>query len=176
MRLVEAAAVYAFIWCLVLTATLAVLPSNAGDERETDDPSTRRRTPAFPRLGARLLWTTVGAGVLFAFYYLLRVYSPTTLNEFAAFVLARLITPAAIYFILWWVVLFAVLPWGVHSQAESGEVVPGTDPGAPAIPALKAKLAWTTVVTTIVFAVGYLVHAYRLVTLEQLAALLGMPR
>ena len=29
-------------------------------------------------------------------------------------------------------VLFAVLPWGVRSQEESGEVAPGTDPGAPA--------------------------------------------
>jgi predicted secreted protein len=176
MRLVEAAAIYVFIWCLVLTAVTAVLPSNVGDAQETADPSTRRRRLAIPRLGGRLLWTTVGAGVLFALYYLLRIYSPTTFNDFAAFVLARLITPAAIYFILWWVVLFAVLPWGVRSQVESGEVVPGTDPGAPAIPALKAKLLWTTVVTTVVFAMGYIVHAYRLVTLEQLAAVLGMPR
>jgi len=30
----------------------------------------------------------------------------------------------AIYFIIWWVVLFAVLPWGVRSQEESGEVTP----------------------------------------------------
>ena len=42
-------------------------------------------------------------------------------------------TVIAIYFIIWWVVLFAVLPWGVHSQQESGEVAPGTDPGAPAV-------------------------------------------
>jgi len=42
-------------------------------------------------------------------------------------------TVIAIYFIIWWVVLFAVLPWGVHSQEESGDVAPGTDPGAPAV-------------------------------------------
>ena len=41
-------------------------------------------------------------------------------------------TIAAIYFIMWWIVLFAVLPWGVRSQTEHGEEVPpGTDPGAP---------------------------------------------
>ena len=43
-------------------------------------------------------------------------------------------TAIAIYFLIWWVVLFAVLPWGVRSQEEAGEVVPGTDPGAPAAP------------------------------------------
>ena len=85
-------------------------------------------------------------------------------------------TAAAIYFVLWWVLLFAVLPWGVRSQEESGDVVPGSDPGAPAVPRLLAKLLWTTVVTTIVFALLYLGYVYRLVALDDLAALLGMPR
>jgi predicted secreted protein len=85
-------------------------------------------------------------------------------------------TAAAIYFVLWWVLLFAVLPWGVRSQEESGDVVPGSDPGAPAVPRLLAKLLWTTVVTTIVFALLYLGYVYRVVALDDLAALLGMPR
>jgi predicted secreted protein len=70
-------------------------------------------------------------------------------------------TAAAIYFIIWWVVLFAVLPWGVRSQAESGEVVPGSDPGAPAIPHLWAKQVWTTVVATVVFALSAVAYTYR---------------
>ena len=37
----------------------------------------------------------------------------------------------AVYFIIWWVTLFAVLPWGVRSQAEAADVAPGTEPGAP---------------------------------------------
>ena len=45
-------------------------------------------------------------------------------------------TSIAIYFIIWWVVLFAVLPWGVRSQQEHGAIVPGSDPGAPVMPAL----------------------------------------
>ena len=61
-------------------------------------------------------------------------------------------TGLAIYFIIWWVVLFAVLPWGVHSQHESGEMAPGTDPGAPVLANIKRKLVWTTVVATVVFA------------------------
>ena len=52
-------------------------------------------------------------------------------------------------------------------------MVPGTDPGAPAVPNLRAKLVWTTVVATIVFALAALAHAYRLVTLDQLGTLFG---
>jgi predicted secreted protein len=83
-------------------------------------------------------------------------------------------TAAAIYFIVWWIVLFAVLPWGVRSQAESGEVVPGSDPGAPAIPHLAAKLAWTTLVATAVFALAALAYRYRIVTLDDLGTLFGL--
>ena len=45
----------------------------------------------------------------------------------------------AIYFIMWWLVFFAVLPWGIRSQHEHGDIVPGTDPGAPAVHGLKVK-------------------------------------
>jgi predicted secreted protein len=83
-------------------------------------------------------------------------------------------TAIAIYFIIWWVVLFAVLPWGVRSQHESGAVAPGTDPGAPTIPRLRAKLVWTTIVAALVFALWYVVvYVYRLVTVDDLAAMLG---
>jgi predicted secreted protein len=84
-------------------------------------------------------------------------------------------TAIAIYFIVWWVVLFAVLPFGVRSQHESGAVEPGTDPGAPAVPAIWRKLVWTTVASTIIFAVCAVLYRYRIVTLDGLAALLGMP-
>jgi predicted secreted protein len=67
-------------------------------------------------------------------------------------------TALAIYFIIWWAVLFAVLPWGVRSQQESGEVIRGTDPGAPAIPHLRRKLIWTTLIAAIVFVLWYLIR------------------
>lgn len=38
----------------------------------------------------------------------------------------------AIYFVIWWIVLFAVLPWGIRTQAEEGVIVPGSEPSAPA--------------------------------------------
>ena len=86
-----------------------------------------------------------------------------------------IVTALAIYFIIWWLVLFAVLPFGVRSQQERGEVTPGSDPGAPAIPRLARKLLWTTIVAAILFALGYVVYAYRLIALDDLAAMLGMP-
>ena len=85
-------------------------------------------------------------------------------------------TAFAIYFIIWWTVLFAVLPWGVHSQEESGDIAPGTDPGAPVMARLGQQLIWTTVAATVVFALCAVVYSYRLVTLDDLATLLRLPR
>jgi predicted secreted protein len=84
-------------------------------------------------------------------------------------------TAVAIYFVVWWIVLFAVLPWGVRSQDESGEVVPGSDPGAPAIPRLGLKLIATTLVAGVVFGAGYGAYALGLFDIERLARLVGMP-
>ncbi len=58
----------------------------------------------------------------------------------------------AIYFTIWWVALFVVLPFGVRSQHEEPNYAPGTDPGAPVAPMLLKKAIWTTVLTTIIFA------------------------
>lgn len=77
-------------------------------------------------------------------------------------------TALASYFIVWWLVLFAVLPWGVRSQAEDGEVIHGSDPGAPAIPHLRAKLLWTTLVSAGLFALGALVFVKRWISLDML--------
>jgi predicted secreted protein len=85
-------------------------------------------------------------------------------------------TAFAIYFIIWWVVLFLVLPWGVRSQEESGTVSQGTDPGAPVVPRLWLKLVWTTVVSLVVFGVVSLVYLNRWLTFDDLAALLHLPR
>ena len=83
-------------------------------------------------------------------------------------------TLIAVFFLIWWIVLFAVLPWGIHSQHEGGEVAPGTDPGAPVLPKLGRKLMLTTVVAGVVFAAFYVVVANRLVTLDGLLAPFGL--
>jgi predicted secreted protein len=66
----------------------------------------------------------------------------------------------AIYFIIWWTVLFAVLPFGVRTQGEAGEVVPGTPASAPVAPRMLRTFAITTVVACVVFAFGYAVIVY----------------
>ncbi len=63
----------------------------------------------------------------------------------------------AVYFIIWWLSLFVVLPFGVRSQHEDGAVVEGTDPGAPSIPRIARKLLITTVVAAVFFVVFLLV-------------------
>ena len=83
-------------------------------------------------------------------------------------------TALAVFFIIWWVVLFAVLPWGVRSQHEAGDIAPGTDPGAPVLPHLGRKLVLTTLVAGVVFATFYVVYVNRLVTLNGLLAPFGM--
>ena len=73
-------------------------------------------------------------------------------------------TPAlsvAVYFTMWWVVLFAVLPFGVRNASEAGETVtPGVDPGAPVKPHLALKALATTLVSGVLFAALYAYVAY----------------
>jgi predicted secreted protein len=67
-----------------------------------------------------------------------------------------------------------VLPWGVRSQEEHADVVRGTDPGAPQVHGLKIKLVWTTVVSTIVFAVFYWAFVAKVVAFDDLVTLWGL--
>jgi predicted secreted protein len=82
-------------------------------------------------------------------------------------------TAVAIYFIIWWVVLFAVLPWGVRSQQETGEVAPGTDPGAPAVPKLWKKLIWTTAIAGVVFGIFTAIYQLGLIPVDFLMRIAG---
>lgn len=65
----------------------------------------------------------------------------------------------ALYFVIWWTVLFVVLPFGVRSQAEEGLVVDGTEPGAPVLPGLLRKAAITSVIAALVFLLVWYVWA-----------------
>jgi predicted secreted protein len=74
----------------------------------------------------------------------------------------------AVYFVLWWIVLFAVLPWGVRSQEEHGDVVPGSEAGAPHRPLMGRKLVATTVVSAVIFVLLYAIIAYGGLTLDDI--------
>ncbi len=77
-------------------------------------------------------------------------------------------TLVAIYFIIWWVVLFAILPWGVRSQEETGEISAGTDPGAPTSARMLRKLVLTTLVAAVIFAIFYFLQAANIISLERI--------
>ena len=53
----------------------------------------------------------------------------------------------AIYVIVWWVCLFIVLPFGVRNQVDTGEIVPGTEPGAPVSPRWWRRVLYTTLLS-----------------------------
>jgi predicted secreted protein len=74
----------------------------------------------------------------------------------------------AIYAIIWWIVLFAMLPIGVRTQEEKGEVAPGTAESAPHRPRLLPKMLATTIIASVVFAVVYAIIVHRVVTLDQI--------
>jgi len=62
-------------------------------------------------------------------------------------------TSLAIYLIVWWVVLFSVLPVGAVSHAEAGIETPGGgDPASPINPQLKRKFIRTTWISALIFA------------------------
>jgi len=70
---------------------------------------------------------------------------------------------SALYFIIWWTLLFAVLPFGIQSQHELNQVVPGSEPGAPAHPQLGRKLLVNTVIAALLWGVAdYLYTTYYL--------------
>jgi predicted secreted protein len=71
----------------------------------------------------------------------------------------------AIYIVLWWTVLFAVLPIGVRTQGEDGTVVPGTPESAPSAPRLLRVAAITTLVSAALFAGAWAAVRYGLVDL-----------
>ena len=59
-------------------------------------------------------------------------------------------TGLAMYVVIWWIVLFAVLPWGVRPTTEPGGR--GQMSGAPEKPMMGKKVLWTSVVAAAVWA------------------------
>ena len=52
-------------------------------------------------------------------------------------------------FVIWWLVLFAILPFGLETQDEEDDVTLGTVSSAPRGPHMLRAMLWTTLVTAI---------------------------
>ena len=75
----------------------------------------------------------------------------------------------ALYFIIWWIVLFAMLPIGVRTSEEAGEkCAPGHAESAPHLPNLLPKMVATTVVSSIIFAALYAIIVHHVITLDDI--------
>ena len=77
----------------------------------------------------------------------------------------------AIYFVVWWIVLFAVLPFGVRTQQDAGEVTLGTAASAPMRPRLLRTAIATTIVAAIVVGAMWVAMNVYGVSLETFANL-----
>ena len=61
-------------------------------------------------------------------------------------------TGILVYVIIWWVLLFTILPWGV-TQSQNPQL--GHDKGAPENPRLFMKIVLTTTISTILWLIYY---------------------
>ena len=73
-----------------------------------------------------------------------------------------------IYVILWWLILFTVLPRDINSQKDKGYIVQGTDPGAPSNPNIVKKLIITTAITSILFAIIYFLNYFDILNVRRI--------
>jgi predicted secreted protein len=69
-----------------------------------------------------------------------------------------------LYAVLWFLSLFVILPLGVTSQAEAGEVEPGTPAGAPDQPMIGRKMLWATGVSLVLWLILFGIIEGRVIT------------
>lgn len=82
------------------------------------------------------------------------------MNLFSAFV---------VWLIIWWLTLFIILPIGIRGQAEEGDIVEGSEPGAPHTLNMKKKFIQTTVVGTIIWALTCLLIMSGIISWDMMA-------
>ncbi len=73
-----------------------------------------------------------------------------------------------VFIIIWWLILFTILPIKIKSQNEKGSVVEGTDPGAPTDPKIVFKLILTTIIASILFATTYVLVYFDILNVREL--------
>lgn len=86
-----------------------------------------------------------------------------------------IVTGIVTYLVIWWVVIFMVLPFGVKGQWEEGGVQKGNDPGAPVAPRLRRKILITTAITTVLWAIVAVVLITGVITIDDLPAPFEIP-
>ena len=78
----------------------------------------------------------------------------------------------AIFFVVWWLTLFIVLPIGMRSQADEGEVVNGTVASAPAKFRGLRVVILTTLISMVLCGAWVAISAYFNVSLDDIPRLI----
>ena len=63
------------------------------------------------------------------------------------------VSAIVLFAVIWFLVLFLVLPMRLETQGDRGEIVPGTQAGAPANLNMKRKALVTTLVAFVIWAI-----------------------
>ncbi|MBB4570534.1 DUF1467 family protein [Rhizobium leucaenae] len=72
----------------------------------------------------------------------------------------QIFSTCAVYFVVWWITLFAILPFGMRTQAEDNHVVLGTVESAPTkFRGLRVVLI-TTLVSAVIYGAWYISSHY----------------
>ena len=75
------------------------------------------------------------------------------------------ITGSIVVFVcLWWIVFFALLPIDVNRKTEGN--IRGIDPGAPENPKLLKKIIYSSLITSIIFIIIYILVRYEYLNLR----------
>jgi predicted secreted protein len=77
----------------------------------------------------------------------------------------NIVSAIVVFVVLWWLVFFMVLPWGVR-RLDAPE--PGQEFGAPERPMLWRKALITAVIATILFGITYAIVTSDLLPLREM--------
>ena len=75
------------------------------------------------------------------------------------------VSAVVVFLVIWWLVLFMVLPFGVRRNEAPEE---GHDHGAPVQPMLWRKAAATTAISAVLFAIVYVIVEFELIALSDI--------
>ena len=77
------------------------------------------------------------------------------------------ITGSLVVFVcLWWIVFFSLLPIDVNREKKGN--IEGIDPGAPENPKIFKKIIYSSLITSIIFIIIYLLVKYEYLNLRNL--------
>ncbi len=71
-----------------------------------------------------------------------------------------------IYVILWWIVFFSLLPLDVNREKKA--IVRGSDTGAPENPRILKKFVYSTLITSVIFIIIYILVKYEFLNVRNI--------